>query len=420
MLIVFGIRKLGLAVLATATLCCTIDHLEAADPSVEVFTENGTVTSASAGDTSLLPQLPFRWSFTASGGYDDNVNNLPEGAGSAFTQANLIVSKDLRTARTQLRIVAGAGAVHYFDRIDGPPTEYTGSLDASLQHNISERLTLGVSVNAAYQAEPVFGTDLGPTRRSGSYFSTADTFAARYTWSPRLSTYSSYRLGMIKYADDLVSITQDRVDHTFGETFRYGWSPRTTLIAEYRFQLTDYDTAPRDSLTHFALGGLEYQISLRSNATLLGGATFRKLKQGDGDQTIHPNGSASVNYLLGPSTSVSWTASYSVEEPNFTETLTQTTVRFRTGLRVKYQPSKRLRANLGLNYSHDENTGVLASGSPGADQQKFTQDGFEMVVETQCAVTVRMALDLRFAHTELVSTGGYSRNVYKAGLAFSF
>ena len=420
MLIVPGIRKLRFAVLTTATLCTTINRLAAADPSVEVFTEDRTVTSASAGDISLFPQLPFRWSFTASGGYDDNVNSLPQGAGSAFTQANLTVSKDLRTPRTQLRIVGGAGMVHYFDRMDGPPTEYTGSLDVSLQHNVSERLTLGASVNAAYLAEPVFGTDLGPTRRSGNYFSTADTFAARYAWSPRLSTYSSYQLGMVKFEDVVVSVAQDRADHTFGETFRYGWSPRTTLIADYRFQLIDYDTAPRDSSTHFALGGLEYQISVRSNATVVGGATFRKFKQGNGERLIDPNGSASVNYLLSPSTSVSWTASYSVEEPNSTETLTQTTVRFRTGLQVKYLPSRRLSANLGFNYNHDENTGVLTSGSPGADQQKLTQDGFEMGIEAKYAVTDRMALDLRFAHTELVATGGYSRNVYTGGLAFSF
>jgi hypothetical protein len=417
---VLRIRKLRLALLTTVTLCSTIGRLGAADPLVEVFTEDGAVSSAREGGISLFPQLPFRWSITAGGGYDSNVNTTPEGGGSAFTQGNLAVSKDLRTARTQLSFVGGAGVVHYFDRIGGPPNDYTGSLNVSLQHSVSERLTLAASVNAAYQAEPEFATDLGSTRRNGNYFSTADTFAARYTLSPRLSTYSSYQLGMVKYADEAVSVVQDRVDHTFGESLRYRWSPRTALIAEYRFQLIDYDTAPRDSSTHFALGGLDYQFSSRLNATFLGGATFRKFKEGNSDRTIHPNGSASVNYLLGPSSSVNWTASYSVEEPNFAETSSLTTVRFRTGLQLKYQPTRRLTANLALNYSHDENTGLLASGSPGADRQNFTQDGFELVVETKYAVTDRVALDLKFDHTELDSVGGYSRNVYTAGLAFNF
>ena len=239
-------------------------------------------------------------------------------------------------------------------------------------------------------------------------------------WSPRLSTDSSYQLGLVKYADDLVSVVQDRVDHTFGESLRYRWSPRTTLTAEYRFELIDYDTAPRDSSTHFALGGLDYQISPRLNATVRGGATFRKFKEGNSQATINPDGTASLAYALSPSTSVSWTVGYSIEEPNFTETLSQTTIRIRTGLQLRYQLTRRLIANLALNYSHDENTGLLASGSPGADRQEFTQDGFELVVESKYAVTDRVALDLRFAHTELDSTGGYSRNVYTAGLTFNF
>ena len=135
-LMVLRIRKLGLTVLATATLCSTIGRLVAADPSVEVFTQNTARTGALEGDSSLLPQLPFRWSVTTSGGYDDNVNTTPDGAGSAFTQANLTVSKDLRTARTQLSIVGGGGVVHYFDRIGGPPMS-TQAVLTSLSNTMS-------------------------------------------------------------------------------------------------------------------------------------------------------------------------------------------------------------------------------------------------------------------------------------------
>lgn len=415
---VLEIRRLALAILVTAGLCLlTISHLAAADPSVEVFAEDRMVTAASGGYSSLLPQLPFRWSLTTSGGYDDNVDTTPEGAGSPFTQANLTLSKDLRTERTQLTILVDAGAIHYFDRKDGPPTDYTGDLNLSLQHGVSERLTLAASINAAYQAEPAFGTDLGPARRGGNYFNTFDTFAARYALSPRLSTYTSYQLSMVKYENDLVAIVDDRVDHAFGESLRYLWSPRTTLIAEYRFELIDYDTAPRDSTTHLALGGLEYQVSSRLNATVLGGATFRKFKEGNGERLIDPNWSASLRYLISPSTSLNWTASYSVEEPNFSETLTQTTVRIRTGLQLRYQPSKRVTANLEFNYHHDENTGLLAA--PGA-RQEFTQNGFQLVLDGKYALADRVALNLKFAHTDLDSIGGYSRNVYTAGLVFSF
>ena len=63
--------------------------------------------------------------------------------------------------------------------------------------------------------------------------------------SPRLSTYSSYQLGMVKYEDNLAASSQDRVDHTLGESLRYQWSPRH--YADRRstdFELIDYDTTP--------------------------------------------------------------------------------------------------------------------------------------------------------------------------------
>lgn len=194
-----GVHNVGLTLLATMIFYVSITSLEAAGPSVEVFTENGMATGAGEGYLSLFPQLPFRWSVTASGGYDDNPDTLPEAMGSFFTQGTLTLSKDLRTERTQLTFLANGGALHYFDRAVGPPTEYNGSLDLSLQHNVSERLTLAVSLDASYQAEPEFGTDLGPTRRGGNYFSTADIFAVRYAWSPRVSSYTSYQLRMIRY-----------------------------------------------------------------------------------------------------------------------------------------------------------------------------------------------------------------------------
>jgi len=409
------------AVVTTILILSCLGSLLGADPSVEVFSEEGAITSVSGEYISLFPQLPFRWTLTTSGGYDDNPDTLPDGAGSMFTQANVTLSKELRTARTQLGLVAGGGVIHYFDRMGGPPTDYTGSINLNLQHQVSERLTLGATVSAAYQAEPEFGTDLGPTRRSGNYFSMADTFAARYMLSPRLSTYSSYQLGLVKYEDDITAMLGDRVDHTLGETLRYAWSPRTTLIGEYRYQVIDYDTAPRDSSTHFVLGGLEYGFSPRATATLVGGATFRMLKEGETDEMVHPNGSASFNYQLSQFTTIRWNASYSVEEPNFTETLVQTTLRFRTGLSITYHPGKHLTGNLAMNYYHDDNTGVaLDPATPGVDEQNTTQSGLELSIGAKYAVTERMALDLSFAHTEVDSIGGYSRNIYKAGLAFLF
>ena len=148
------IRRVWLTVLMMATLCSTISRI-AADPSVEVFTKKGKVTSPA-----LFPYAP-RFSVTIDGGYDDNVKTTTGGTGSAFTRTHVTLSKDLRTPRTQLTIGIGAGVVYYFDKASGG-TKVTSNLDASLKHKVSQRLTLSAVIDAAYRTEPDFGTDLGP------------------------------------------------------------------------------------------------------------------------------------------------------------------------------------------------------------------------------------------------------------------
>ena len=419
-LMALRIQKLRLTMLTTAILCSTISRLVAAEPSVEVFTQGSTITNARGGDISLLPQIPFRWSIATSVGYDDNVNTTAGGAGSAFTQANLAVTKDLRTDRTQLSIVLRTGVVYYFDRVDGRGNDVTGSLNVSLQHHVSERLTLAASVDAAYLAEPDFATDLGPAHRQ-NYFSTTDSLTASYLWSPRLSTDSSYQLRGVDYEDELASVGQDRLEHTFSESFHFRCSPRATLTAEYRFELIDYRSFPLDSSTHTALGGFDYAINSRLNATMRGGASFRNYKnEVYGEQTT-PYAAASLNYALGPSTGVNWTASYSIEEPNSAQPLSRTT--FRTGLQLSYDFTKRITTHFGLNYHHDVNTSLLPSGFPGVDQMGYTENGVELVLGANYAVTARLAIDLGFTHTELDSErsiGGYSRNRYTAGLTLKY
>lgn len=408
----------SLAIVAAILLVSSGNELSAADPTVEVFYQDRMVSDAYS-DVSLLPQLPFRWLATVSGGYDDNPNTTSEAMGSAFTQANVTLTKDLRTERTQLRMVLGGGVVYYFDRLGRDSTDYNGNLNLSLQHKISDRLALGAAINATYTSETQFGTDLGSVRR-GNYFSTSDTFAARYWWTARLASYTGYLFGKIDYEDEIASLTLDRVDNTLSESFRYSWSQRTTLIAEYRFERIDYDTAPRDSNTHVALGGLEYQFTPRLNGSIVGGASFRKFDQASGDRFIDPNASATLNYKFSPTASLNWTASYSIEEPYVTEVLTQKTIRTRTGLLFSWQPTSRLLTDLGVSYHHDENTGTVSSATPDVVPQEFNQDGFELVLEAKYVLADRIALDLKYAHTNLDSVGGYSRNVYTAGLAFKF
>jgi opacity protein-like surface antigen len=440
-LMVLRIRKLGLTVLATATLCSTISRLVAADPSVEVYTQDSVVTSSTAeADTNLLAYVP-RFSVSIGSGYDDNVNigsgvagpaTKTGSAGSAFTQTHVTLSKDLRMERTQLNIKIGAGVVYYFDR-PGRSTDITGTLDVSLKHNVSERLMLDAIINAAYLTEPDFSTDLGPQRRA-NYFSTEDTLTASYKWSSRLSTDSSYLLRLVDYqnnsgnSENSGNGNQNRVENTFKESLRYRWSPRTILTTEYRFGLIDYGSSLRNSSLQTALLGFDYEINSRLNATFRGGATFRTYEDATRGERTDPSLSGSLHYIIGPSANVYWTASYGSEEPSgsvSSVSLSRTTVR--TGLQLTYGLTKRLTPHLTLNYHHDENESLsasgVASGTPGAGQGAFTNDALELVLGAKYAVTNRVALDLGFTHSQLGSGGptiGYSRNRYSVGLTISY
>jgi hypothetical protein len=432
-LMVIRIRKLGLIALATATLFSTISRLVAEDPSVEVYTQDSVVTSAGAGDTNLLAYVP-RFTFTIGGGYDDNVNIGNGGAGSAtgasgggsfFTQTHLTLTKDLRTTRTQINIKLGAGVVYYFDR-PGRSTDVTGTLDASLKHSVSDRLKLDAVIDAAYLAEPDFSTDLGPQGHA-NYFRTEDTLTASYQWSARLSADTSYLLRLLDYQDNPANsgnsgnAGQNRVENTFRESLRYRWSARTTLVAEYRFGLIDYGSSLRNSSTQTALGGFDLRINSRWNATFRGGATYRKYEDEAKGARTDPNFSGSLHYEIGPSSSVNWTASYSVEEPNSAGSLSRTTVR--TGLQLSYAFTKRLSTHLNLNYHHDENDGLLVSGLPGAGGSASTDDALELALGAKYTLTTRVSLDVGFTHSELDSGGptlGYSRNRYTTGLTITY
>ena len=48
---------------------------------------------------------------------------------------------------------------------------------------------------------------------------------------------------------------------TFGETVQFSLTRRTNLVGDYRYQITDYDTAPNDSTTHYLLAGIDHHLT---------------------------------------------------------------------------------------------------------------------------------------------------------------
>jgi hypothetical protein len=384
-------------------------------PVVEVPTQNTTVSTGDETDAFSLPHVPLSLSLFTREGYDDNSRTSETAQGSFFTNEGITLSYNLPT---HLKLRSGADLTYYPDRTGGRLNTY---LDLSLAYNVSPRLKLNASVNATYREEPDFSSDVGLDTIRGNYFYTLDSLSATYDWSLRLSTVTSYSFRLVRYDNSSVGAFQDRSEETFGQELRFNLVRRTPLVGEYRFQIVDYDTAPRDSTTHFILAGIDHSFSSLLHLSVRGGATLRSYND-NGDQTS-PHFEGSLTYAGAHHSSLSWTTRYGIEESNSSNAVSRTT--FRTGLLLRYKIFPRVTSTAAVYYNHDEKNGSLSM--PGAVTQGFSRDAFDLSVGLRYAINLRFAADLNYSRTEVSSsesvgstTGGYSRARYSAGLTFTY
>lgn len=383
-----------------------------ADPVVELVTENGVTASAAADEDRAQWRRPVLISVAIRTGYDDNFRTAPVPSGLWFTEEQLTLAYDRRDDRTEFSILAGAGVIERY----GQQPDENASLVGSLNHHFTERLSLQANMDAAYRADPDFSANVGPTRRAGNYFRMVDQLSLTYQWSRRVSTVSSYSLGLIRYENAAVASFTDREEHTFGEEFRFEVFPTTVLTADYRFLVVDFFALARDSTTHYATFGVEHSFSQRLQAKVRMGASFRAFERGG--ESVDPDFEGSVDYLLNRKSSVAWSIRYSVEQATTPESFSQTT--FRTGLQFRYEVTPRVSSAIGFNYHHDENQPL---GSSGGTESISSVNAYELLLNVHYQINRFIALDLGFARSETNSddpTQDYTRNRYSIGLSFTF
>ncbi len=384
-----------------------------ADSKDTIRTEDGSVTEG----TGKFARFPFHVSVGVRGGYDDNVYSTSrDEKGSGFAGASLGLTYDFGSPRTRLSLSSGAGFSYYFDRPVGRSYDVNSFLSFNITHRATPRLTLLATTYAAYQSEPNFAFSLSTNRRSGDFFFTSNRFSVAYQITPRLSSVTSYSLGIVQYEDSAIGTFEDRFENTFGEEIKYLFLPTTAAVAEYRFGIVTYDNFPRDSTTHFLLAGVDHSFSPRLSASVRGGVEFRSYED-NGDRTS-PYFEGTLKYALGSRSSVSWTNRYSIEEPDVPGSPSRRT--FRTGLQVSYAVTPRITATLGAYYEHDDNEGGIVGND---SSPSFSEDSFDLALAVRYAITRNLAVELAYSHIEVTSDidlREYSRNRYSAGVNFSF
>jgi Putative beta-barrel porin 2 len=367
--------------------------------------------------------LPFHLSATLREGFDDNVNTATAGGeqSSWFTNAGADLTYAFGSPRLQLSLSTGGAFTYYNERVG--VQNYDIDLHARFKLNlqVTPRLALALDLHAAYLTEPDFSFGIGFTRRSGNYFYSDNTGTLTYLWAPRFSTATSYTVVAINYNDVSIGTFEDQIQNTFANEFRFLLTPTTTVVADYRFQMVSFAHTPRDSTTHFFLGGIDHTFSPRFNISLRGGEEFRSY-QADGDKS-GPYFEGTLNYAVGKRTTVSWTNSYGIEDSAVTANAIRNT--FRSGLQVSQQVTPKITATLNFNYEHDENLAVTEQffGQTFTVSPAFMENDFSLAFNLRYAITPHLGIDLGYDRTQVISgipLREYLRNRYSGGLNFTF
>ncbi len=398
--------------LLVVSTICSQTPARGEEPSVEIVTQN----SAPAGEEPLptwdrpLPRVQIFTQFHT--GFDTNSRTTQRSNGTWFTNEQLTLSYQSPHRDFPLSIVSGAGAATYF----GQRTNVNAFVDLSLSHRVTQRFTLSDSFDARYQAEPDLVANVGTNSFNGNYFALDNRLWANYDLTRRFSIVSSYNFNLVRYENAATAAFTDRDQHTFGEQLRFRLTRTTVLTGEYRFLLVDYVTAALDSTTHFFLAGVEHRFSPRLRAQARVGASIRSYDVG-GSQT-NPDFEASLDYALGNRTSLSWSGSYSIEQPQTRQVVTQKS--FRTSLQLSHAFTRRISSSLACTYSHDENQQgtTLVNAGPA-----FGQDVFSILLSADYHFSRRLSFNVNYSHSEVNSSqtiSGYARNRYSAGFSFSF
>jgi hypothetical protein len=374
---------------------------------------------AGAGGGGGRSYVPLEITAGVDLGYDNNVlsNNATTGAsgqGSFSVRENLVLTYDRTTEPTEIHLI-GIGRFTQF--VDAGTDDKDLTLTLAFTHNFSPRLSFRADLYAAYQTEPNFQSNVGPENVRAPHFDTHNIFSLSYHWLPRVSTITSLTVDAIKYEQTTatttaVGIAQDRVQYTLAEGLHFSLTRRTDLVLEYRYLIVDYNTAPRDSTTHFALVGFDHHLTEHLSINVLGGASFRSF-QDDGD-TIDPNVEVKLDYQSS-NHSLSWITSYGVEQSTQTVAMGNTT--FRTGLNATYHLTSRLNARAAVYYFDSSNQGSSGTSSAGLRAGLQFTLGLNYTINKHWAVHADSTYS---AQPSSGATGGYSRNSYFAGVTYHY
>jgi hypothetical protein len=344
----------------------------------------------------IFSHKPFRFSLYVSQGYDTNPNTLPPDLnpqGSMYTGFGGGVNYSFGSPRLQLGASLGGGATYYYNR-PGDDVDFNGSFALSANYRASPRLAVSLVTSTAYLSQPDVAIVGGPNRQSGNYLYSNTTLSAIYQWSEIISTVTSYNFSALYYLENELNQNQGNISQTLAQSINWLWKPKTTLVAEYRINtITYYDGADLNQVGNYFLVGFDQIFNPRFFWNVRVGAQMNFNNNPVDGESIYlgPFMESTFRYQLGPASSLAWNMRYGTEQSGLFDVSQRQT--FRTGLTLNHVITKRLAANLGLNYQNNY----------------YKQGG---VIDTYNENIISIGLGLSFKINRFASlTGGYAYTV---------
>lgn len=298
-------------------------------------------------------KLPFLVNVSVREGFDDNVfashNNR---ISSFFTNIGAGLSYDLVTPQFKLSTVAGGGMTYYYSR-PGEKVDLTGNLGLTAKYLATPRLEFDLASYTAYISQPDQNIEGTAPGRDGDYFYSSNTFKARYQWTPKFSTVTSYKFTTYVYTNSDLNKGLGRIEQTLGNSFEYLLLPKTTIVGEYRINPVTYFDADMNSLGNFFLAGVDQVFNPRLSWHARAGVEWRVVNnQTDGRyQYVGPYGQSRLVYRFGPASNLSWLMRYGTEGSGVVGVSQRQT--FRSTFGINHALTSRITATAQLGYSNN-------------------------------------------------------------------
>ena len=376
--------------------------------------------------------------------YDDNIYTAHDNKVSDYKttiEPSLLFNYPMADTLLSARYTFDATAYAQRDKT----FDYEHDLTLRANHTFSSRFSLDVRDRVHYADQPEITQGSVVNRVAGTYFNNTFSIQGTATWSPKLSTVSTYTNDYFSYDDIDVSRVNSRDAHTLQHDFRYTLTPTVTLVNGGSINIQDYRnqtfvpastslvpnggggftfvTTPdhytsRDWTSYTLYTGADWTVLPEVTVGVRGGGVYTTYDDNTIDSTFSPYASVFATWQTGAKSSIDFNYLHSVAPTDVGGYSSATTDSF--SLSGLYKFTAKLTGRLTGTYMLNNSSSDVAITS-GAGSYYENTLGFSAGLGYD--LTQYLNLNGNYSLTNVGTTdigSSYNRNQVSLGLTASF